>query len=177
MRRIELALAFITVIAIIYKILFGPELNILLIITLTSLSVFYTYFSFIYFNRVPLKQVFQKGTYESISKMRIIVTIALGIGFGITLLGILWSLMSWPFNNFYLLGVPLILLSGSITFIKYTFTKSESYVSLLKRVLVIGIFGIAFWINPNKAFSKYQDVQVVKEQVEENNDPIPREPL
>lgn len=164
MRRIELVLAVLAVISIVYKLLFGAELNLILIMSLTGLSLFYTYFSFLYFNDISLRKVFRKEQYQNVSKWKIIGTIGFGIGLGISLLGILWSLMSWPFNNYYSIGIPMVVLTGLIAFIRYTIKKTDSYIKLLKRSLIIGITGTAFWINPNQAFSKYEETEVIKEQ-------------
>ena len=154
----------IAIIAIVYKLIFGSELNILLILSLCSLSLFYTYLSFIYFNGIPLKKAFQKAQYRGISNWRIIGSIGVGIGLGLTLLGMLWSLMSWPFNTYYEIGLPVLILIGLIIFVKFFDGRSVHNFRILKRVITIGIFGIAFWINPNNAFSKHKEDRVIVEE-------------
>ncbi|MDX1761028.1 MAG: hypothetical protein R3218_02615 [Christiangramia sp.] len=164
MKKIELILGTLAGIAIIYKLLLGDELNSLLLISMAGLSLFYIYFSFVYFNGIPLRKVFKKEGYRGISAGKIIGSIALGFGLGITNLGVLWSLMSWPFNSYYPLGIPVLILAGFLAFIKYRSSRSETYIKMLKRIIVVGIIGSAFWLNPNHAFSECEETEVIMEQ-------------
>lgn len=163
MKKIEFTLAAIGVFSILYKLLIGGELNILLIISLIGLSLFYSHLSFLYFNDVPLDKVFKKRTYQKISTFNIIGTAFSGLGMGITILGILWSLMQWPFNDFFLIGIPIVIIAGLTAFIKYTIHKYEGYIPLIERILIIGIIGSAFWINPNNAFSQKRAEVIIPE--------------
>ena len=167
MKRIELLLGTMILISLVFKMFYGPELNSFLIMSLIGLSIFYTYFSIIYFNNIPLSKVFKKEQYEDLSKLRIIGTIALGIGLGFTLLAILFTLMSWPFNNFYSIGIPIIINVGLIVFIKYYRIRKDDYIKILKRVFIVGLIGIIFWINPYKVISKFQDNREIIEEIPE----------
>ncbi|GAA4311839.1 hypothetical protein GCM10023115_32340 [Pontixanthobacter gangjinensis] len=164
MKKIELTLGTLAAIAILYKLLLGNELNTILLISMAGLSLFYTYFSFIYFNGISLKRIFKKDEYRRISTSKMLGSIALGIGLGITILGVLWSLMSWPFNSYYSLGIPLLIFIGFFAFIKFSATRAEAYIKMLKRIIVVGIIGSAFWLNPNQAFTKYEEVKAVREE-------------
>lgn len=170
MKKIEYVLGILAGISIIYKLLLGNDLNLFLILSLSGLSLFYTYFSFIYFNRLPVNKVFKKQPYKKLSKWRLIGTISLGLGLGLTLLGMLWTLMSWPFNSYYSIGIPMLIFVGLIAFVKYRVTRADIYISVLKRVIIVGIFGFAFWLNPHHAFRKYENTEVVKEQLEQEKD-------
>ena len=153
MRKIELIFGTVAAISIAYKFIFGNELNPIFIISITGLSVFYTYFSFAYFNNIRFKKILKRESYRGISKWRILGTIGLGFGLGITTLGILWSLMYWPFNTFYPLGIPILLIIGIISTIKFSTTRSEDYKGIIQRILIIGGLGIILWITPQETLN------------------------
>ena len=154
MRKIELILGILATLSITYKFLIGNELNPILIISILGLSLFYTYFSFAYFNFIHLNRIFKRSSYQEISNWKIFGTIGLGFGLGLTTLGILWSLMYWPFNNYYSLGIPIILIIGIISTMKFSATKSKSYTRIIKRIIIIGGVGAIFWITPQETLNE-----------------------
>ena len=160
MRKVELIFGTVAAISIAYKFLLGNEMNPLFLMSVTGLSVFYTYFSFAYFNNIPFKKILKRGSYRGISKLRILGTIALGFGLGITTLGILWSLMYWPFNTFYPLGIPILLTIGIVSFIKFSKTRSEAYVRILKRIALIGGVGIILWLTPQETLNQMLGIEM-----------------
>lgn len=161
MKKIELFLGALAGFSMLYKLLWGNDLNGLLIISFIGLCLFYIYFGFLYFNYIPLQKAFKKEPYREISKWKLLGSASLGLGLGVTILSVLWSLMGWPFNIYFYLGIPVLLAMGIISFYKYTATRSDSYIRMLKRIVVIGIIGAAFWINPNGDLTKYQKTPVM----------------
>lgn len=159
MRKIELICGTIAAFSIFYKFIFGNGINPIFIMSITGLCLFYTYFSFAYFNNIPFRKIFKRNSYRNVSKLKIIGTIGLGFGLGITILGILWSLMYWPFNNYYSLGIPILMIIGLISLIKFSATKSETYLSILKRIIVVGGLGILIWLTPQETLNKMLDIK------------------
>ena len=159
MRKIELICGTIAAISIVYKFIFGNGINPVFIMSIMGLCLFYTYFSFAYFNNIPFKKIFKRNSYRGVSKLRIFGTIGLGFGLGITILGIIWSLMYWPFNNYFSLGIPLLLIIGLISLIKFSSNKSEDYLSILKRIIIIGGLGFVLWITPQETLNKMLDIK------------------
>lgn len=159
MRKFELIFGTIAAISIAYKFILGNTINTIFIMSIMGLSVFYTYFSFAYFNNIPLNKIFKKEYYRGISKWRILGTIGLGFGLGITVLGILWSLMYWPFNTFYSLGIPILLIIGIGSLIKFSLTRSENYLRILKRILAIGGVGIILWLTPQETLNEILGIE------------------
>ena len=153
MRKIELIFGTVATISTAYKFLLGDELNPIFIMSILGLSLFYTYFSFAYFNNIRFKNILKRESYRGISKWRILGTIGLGLGLGLTTLGILWSLMYWPFNTFYPLGIPILLIIGITSIIRFSTTRSEGYLRILKRILIIGGLGIILWITPQETLN------------------------
>ena len=168
MRKIELIFGTVAAISIVYKFIIGNELNPLFIISILGLSLFYTYFSFAYFNNIHFKKILKNESYKNISKWRIFGTIGLGFGLGFTTLGILWSLIYWPFNNFYPLGIPILLIIGLISITKFSQKKSQNYICILKRVLIIGGLGIVLWITPQENLNKLLEIEM-NQTVEKNS--------
>lgn len=159
MRKIELLFGTVAAISIAYKFLLGNELNPIFIMSLLGLCLFYTYFSFAYFNNIRFSKIFKRDSYRGISKWKILGTIGLGFGLGFTTLGILWSLMYWPFNSYYSLGIPILFIIGIISVIKFSTTRSEDYLRIVKRVLIIGGVGIILWLIPQETLNDYLGIE------------------
>lgn len=68
--------------------------------------------------------------------------------------------MYWPFNNYYQLGIPILLIIGIISAIKFSQSKSENYICILKRILIIGGLGIVLWITPQKNLNKLLGIEM-----------------
>ncbi|NEV92939.1 hypothetical protein G3567_02110 [Psychroflexus sp. YR1-1] len=162
MRKIELILGTVAAISIAYKFILGNGINPIFILSIMGLSLFYIYFSFAYFNNIRFKKIFKRYSFKYISKWRILGTIGLGFGLGITILGILWSLMYWPFNAYYSLGVPILLIIGIISMIKFLKTKSEDYIRILKRILIIGGVGIILWLIPQETLNELLSIETTQ---------------
>ncbi|MBZ9631405.1 hypothetical protein LB465_11495 [Salegentibacter sp. LM13S] len=150
MRKIELIFGAVAATSIAYKFVLGNAINPIFIMSITGLSLFYTYFSFAYFNHIPFKKILKKESYSGISKWRILGTVGLGFGLGIIILGVLFSLMDWPFNTYYSLGIPILGIIGIISFVKYLSGRSDVYSRILKRILVIGGVAVIFWLTPQE---------------------------
>ncbi|GAB2775437.1 hypothetical protein [Salinimicrobium soli] len=160
MRKIELIFGTVAAISIVYKFILGSELNPLFIMSITGLSVFYTYFSIAYFNNIHFIKILKKESYRGISTWRIFGTIGLGFGLGITTLGILWSLMYWPFNTFYPLRIPILFIIGLISIIKFSTTRSNDYKSIITRILIIGGLGIILWVTPQETLNELLGIEM-----------------
>lgn len=159
MKKIELIFGTVVATSIAYKFVFGNAINPIFIMAIMGLSLFYTYFSFAYFNRIPFKKVFKKDSYRGISKWRILGTIGLGFGLGITILGVLFSLMDWPFYTYYSLGIPILVIIGIVSFVKYLSGRSEVYSRILKRIMVIGGVAVIFWLIPQKNLNEMLGIE------------------
>ena len=167
MRKIELICGIVAAISIVFKFIIGNSLNTIFIISIIGLSMFYTYFSFLYFNNIPIKKAFKKESYSGLSKLRIIGTIGLGFGLAFTVLGILWSLMYWPFNTYFNLGIPILLLVGIIALIKYLTTKSRDYLRIINRIIIIGGFGFILWVTPQESLNELLGIE--SDHIEQKN--------
>ena len=143
MKKIELFLSVLAVVFIVMKILVLPWSGVLLALTLLTLSFFYYFLSFALFNKISLKGIFNKSSYENLSTFKIFFTIGIGWTFSITIVGALFKLELLPYANFILLiGIIAI---GIISFVSLIFkyqTNSDFYKQILLRNLIIGGTGI-----------------------------------
>ncbi len=159
MRKFELICGIVVAISIVYKFIIGNSINTIFIMSIIVLSLFYTYFSFLYFNNIPIKKAFKKKSYNGLSKLRILGTIGLGFGLTFTAFGILWSLMYWPFNTFFNFGIPILLIIGIICLIKYLDNRSKDYLRILKRILAFGSVGFILWLTPQETLNEMLDIE------------------
>jgi hypothetical protein len=99
MKKAEIILAVLAVIALGFNLNRVPGASALTVLTLSSLSVFYMYLGFALFNGVRLRAIFKKGSFTEISKARTFVAIAAGIALSVTLVGIMFrpSIKNWTF--------------------------------------------------------------------------------
>ncbi|MFQ3172926.1 MAG: hypothetical protein ACI8W0_000006 [Flavobacterium sp.] len=149
MKKFELIIGTLVIISLLYKLLFSTELNTLFIISLISLSLFYLYFSFLYFNNIPIKKAFKKDSYNGITKWEIYGSIGLGFGLSFTCLGILFSIMRWPMNLYNEIGILVLIVIGIVGLIKFKTNKTTNLKKSLIRILVIGGIGSIIWLTQN----------------------------
>ena len=138
MKRTEKVLLLIVFIGLILKYLHVPGSSAILILSPSSLSLFYMYFSFAFFNGIELKKVFKKQSYQGIGKMRIIGAIGTGVGLSVGAIGILFKLSTWPGSYVQLLTSLLALaLVVIVSFYKLNKSQSAVYLKILKRAVPV----------------------------------------
>ena len=146
MKRFEIILGIIFLIALIFKIALIPGGVILATISLTLLAMFYNFFAFAFFNKIRLKNIFSGKSYQGISVWRIIGSIGLGWGLAALCMGILFKLMQWPGGMIMLLtGLITILIVVIIALVKFFLSKGDFYKTILLRIAIIGGFGLFFF--------------------------------
>ncbi|MBQ4821149.1 hypothetical protein [Aquimarina sp. MMG016] len=171
MKRVEIVLISIAVLAIFWKALDYPFGNMVTMLSLLGLSCLYFYFSFVLLNSVPLRKMFKKDAYAEASSIRIIGTICTGVLLSITVLGILFQVMSWPFSKTnLLLGFLGLLIISVIRIIKYFKQKEGFYKKILLRsIIYCTIALVLLYIIPPYTFLKikYKDhpdyIEVLKQ--------------
>jgi hypothetical protein len=148
-KKAEIIIAAVSIIAMGLKLLLVPGSGILTVLSLSILSVYYMYLSFAIFNRIRPKNFYKKDSYLGISKMRIIGAIGTGLALSITTIGILFKFQSWPGGSFNLgvglLGLFIVTIIGLIRFNR---NKSDYYKGIFKRVAIVGILGLILMLIP-----------------------------
>lgn len=143
MKKAELTLTVLFVVALLINLMDVPGGAILTILSLTALSMLYFYLSFLLFNDVPLSAITKKDAYQHTTRKRIIGSILTGMAIGILLMGILFMVERWPgaaVMTTY--GLALLFVAGVVALIQYSQGKSPFYLGVLKRVVPYLVLGV-----------------------------------
>ncbi|GAO27842.1 hypothetical protein [Geofilum rubicundum] len=149
MKKAEIIIATLSIIALGMNLLFIPGSGALTVLTLLILSTIYFYFGFALFNDIRLRQVLKKDSYRDISSLRILGAVGAGLALSSTTNGIMFQFQSWPGADF-ILGAGLVGLSivTTIGIIKYSKNKSDYYTRILKRTVILGGLGLILMFMP-----------------------------
>ena len=144
MRIIEIILSVLFTFGLFLKLSFIPGGAALITLSLSLLSMFYFLFSFTYFNKIKLKNIFNKEDYKNIPPAKIIGTIGFGIGLSTLLTGLLYKIMDWPGGNDMSIIIGLIIVSiiFIVSIIKFLKTKSKFYFPIFIRFTIWTIISI-----------------------------------
>jgi hypothetical protein len=153
MKKTEIILSLIIIIGIIMRILIVPGRGLVLVIGFSSLAIMYQFLGFAFFNDIPLTNIFKKASYQGISVLRIIGTVALGLSLSVGLLGILFKFQFYPGAGFMLLeGSIFISLCFIVALIRYNRNKSKSYKIIFTRIAIVGGFALVLSLIPKMLF-------------------------
>jgi hypothetical protein len=155
MKKAELILGAVCIIAVIMslsRILFaGP----LLVVSFGTLAILYMFLSYFIFNNIRLRNVADPGAFKGISVMKAIGTVGLGQALAITLMGILFKIMSWPGAGPMMIpGLIFLTIILIIAFIRYSGNKY--YITIFKRIAIIGGAGLILFSLPNYAILDFK---------------------
>ncbi len=121
----------------------------LMIIALSALALLYFYLGFALLNHIPLRKVFRKESYRSVSRMRIIGATAAGIALSMVVIGILYKLLRWPgAYEMLLIGLMGLAFVFVVAGIRYLETRAAFYPSFFLRVAVFGGIGLLLLMQP-----------------------------
>ena len=153
MKRFELIVGLIAILGIALKIIHIPGGGILIVLALSTLSVFYYVFSFAFFNSIRLRDIFKKVSYKGTNTKRIIGTIGLGYTLSTLIIGGLFKLQFWP-------GAAMVLMTGLVTtgivlfiaLIFYFRNKADTvfYTGVFKKIAIYGSLGLVLLITPSE---------------------------
>ena len=138
MRIFEVILSVLFAFGLFLKLSFIPGGAALITLSLFLLSMFYFLFSFTYFNKIKLKNIFNKEAYKNIPPAKIIGTIGFGLGLSILLIGILYEVMQWPGGNVMniISGLIIVSIIFTVSIIKFLKTKSNFYYQIFTRFII-----------------------------------------
>jgi len=149
MKRIELVVAAILIIALAIRFAHLPGGSVLITLSLSLFAVLYMYFSFGLFNGIRFRKMFKKASYANITTMRIVGSVMVGLALAILMTGILFKVMSWPGAGINLLfGLVATLIGGAVAAVKLINVKAPFYQRVLKRVAVWGTVGSLLLLAP-----------------------------
>jgi hypothetical protein len=148
MKKFELIVGLLAVLAIILKLIHVSGSGILTVLTFSTLSIFY-YLSFALFNDIRLRDIFKSSAYKDTNAKRIIGAVGLGFALSAIIMGALFKLQFWPGGTAQLrIGL---IITGIILIIAIIFffrNKTEYYRRIFKRIAVIGGLGFVLYLTP-----------------------------
>jgi hypothetical protein len=153
MKRTELILIGIAVLALLMKFLHLPASGILTVLSLSSISVIYMYLGFALFNNLRFRKIFKKESYKEISTKRIIGGVGAGLALSVSAIGILFKFQSWPGASVNLIiGIVGLTVVTIISLIKMQKNTDNYYSNILKRVAGFGAICIFLLAIPTKTW-------------------------
>lgn len=123
---------------------------ILSVVSFCLLAIFYLFFSFLFFNEIPLITIFRKSAYENTSWKKILWTILVGYSISAMIIGILFVLANWyGAGIMFISGFSVSLFVFLISFILYLISRSKFQLRILFRIgtlLLLYIFIFVFTV-------------------------------
>ncbi len=157
MKKTEIILLLLFLIALILESFHVQGSNILLFVSLLLISFLYFYLGFALFNNIRFKNIFKKKSYKNISSKRIIGATGTGFNLSIATIGILFKFLLWPGGNLLLMiatfGLSIITL---ISIIKIPKTKDKYYSKILKRVVIFGTLSLFLFLLPKETWLNWK---------------------
>ena len=143
MKKIEIIIAAVSVIALVLSILSVPYAKFSAHAIFTIYSMFYWLFSFALLNNIRFRDIFKKEAYKGVGWKRIVGAICTGYALSLVIIGILFKIMSFPGAGIMLLlGVGYLCIIAIVAIVKYVQTRSQFYVGVLVRIAIIGGLGL-----------------------------------
>jgi hypothetical protein len=157
MKKAEIILGIIAFIALILKFLSITGNGLLTVLSLMSLSLIYTLFSFALFNNIRFRHIFKKESYSGISPKKLIGTIGLGFAFSAITNGVLFKFQAWPGFEIQLqTGLILTLIILIIANVaKSKSQESNFYKGIFTRIIIIGGVGLLTLLTPNDELMQF----------------------
>ena len=149
MKKAETYLGITAILGFILKLLHIPGNSFLLVVSLSTLALFY-YLSFAYFNNIRIRDIFKIKAYSNTNVKRILGTIVLGFALSLCVLGILFKIQFYSNANIILLSGLFYLCVILITTLFFYFrNKSFFYKKILNRIIIIGSICFLFSVIPS----------------------------
>ena len=137
MKKIEIGIFIILALGLTLQVIQIPGSSIFYILGLGTLSLFYFYLSFGYFNKVGLRRLFKRNSYSGIGSKEIILAVISGIALSILCIGCLFKLQFWPGADVNLL-VGLVL--TALVLIPVSLITAKNQMRIFKRALYRLVF-------------------------------------
>jgi hypothetical protein len=143
MKALEKIIAFVILIALIFKFSLIPGGDVLAVWATLILTAIYYPFGFLFFNNIKLRHIFKKASYRDLPAIKIIFAAVAGIGLSIICIGALFKIIHFQGGNRMLvIGLiisGIVLIIALTRFIKRTDTGA---LFILRRIGIVGGIGI-----------------------------------
>jgi len=143
MKKFEIIIAVVSVIALVLSFLLVPHTESFGLLILLIYSMFYWLFSFALLNNIPFRDILKKIAYKGIGWKRIVGAICTGYALSVMIIGIFFKFLFFPGAMIISIwGIVCFLVIAIISVIKYEKNHSPFYAGILKRIAIIGGIGI-----------------------------------
>ena len=157
MKILEKVLAALVLLSIIMKLSHLQGAGILFVVSVGLLADVYLLLGFALFNDISFKKIFKKKSYEGLSILRIIGSVAAGYAFAVALIGILFKIQHYPGANLMLIvGFIFTMLAVIISVIKYISKGSNFYIGILKRAIILFALSIFLFLYARQTVDRIQ---------------------
>ncbi|WP_258098155.1 hypothetical protein [Marinoscillum pacificum] len=157
MKKLELLLSAIAVIAFVLFMLLAPKSTIILVLSVLLLSMIYFYLSVALFNGIPTQKAFKKSSYAFLSNSRIVISILTGLALSFTLVGFIFKLLFWPGAEVNLMiGLTGLLIASLTGTTKLFMTRDSFYGNVLKRTVTYGLVAFIIYLLPEFTLLEYR---------------------
>lgn len=157
MKAIEKIILIIALLGAILKLHLITGGAVLLLLSMSTLSLFYYLFGVGLLNDFSFKETFTRSSYENQSSMRIIGTAVTGMAMGVLVIGILFKLMFYPGSELNILfGLIIGLVIVLVAYSKYKEKDPVFFKKIFKRVMLVGGIALVFVLIPEAALVNYQ---------------------
>jgi hypothetical protein len=155
MKKFELILGIFIIVSLIMKLFMIPFAAILLSISLSLLAIYYFIFGTSIFKDKKLKDILNIKSFKAFSSFRKFESA--GVGLSLICIGILYSIEHLPGADLFLVvGLIYTLIALVIALIRFQKNKENYYKRILKRITIIGGFGLFMLILPELTLEKIQ---------------------
>lgn len=131
MKKTEIITLSIALIGLIMSLFLITGASILLVLSLSTIAIFYQYFSFALMHEIPLKSAFNKESYPEKSGKYIALAVLAGIALSFAAVGSMFKLLHWPGANLILV----IAVASNLTILIVTFLLSKGkFLGVIKNI-------------------------------------------
>lgn len=154
MTRAEKILCILSMMSVILKVMLIPGSGLMTVTFFTLWAMLYFPFGFITLNNVGWGKIFTSHAFTGISGKRIAGTILTGLVFTTIITGMLFKIQSYPGAYNLYNGILLLIVVSIVVYRKHSKNESPFYEKMLRRILIIGIFGLIILIIPGILLQK-----------------------
>lgn len=157
MKKAEIVLIGIAILALLMKFAHLPGSGLLLFVSFSLLAMVYMFFGFALFNNSESSELFKSISHKKISTIRVIGSIGTGLALSVSIQGVLFKIQSYP-GALMMLSIGLfgLVIIAIISLIKTQKDTGNYYSTILKRVVIFGIICTFLIFLPEKTWLNWK---------------------
>lgn len=157
MNLLEKFLVTLAVIGVVLKFRFVVGGDELMFLSMSVLSCLYYLFSFLFFNRIPLRNIFKSDAYNAISAWTIVTTAVCGLGLSIICIGSLFKLLTFTgANQMLAIGLGITAAIFAISAIRFRRKSDPTSKFILWRTGIAVTVALTLLLTPNLSIIRLQ---------------------